>query len=63
MSNDEVTKELNKDFDHLVKDMKCKVCSKKNNLKLCGNCKNVYYCSQECFDKDQKNHKKICKKN
>lgn len=42
--------------------MNCNTCGKSENLKECGNCHNVYYCSRDCQFEDWLNHKKICLK-
>lgn len=41
----------------------CATCAKKKDectLMLCGGCKIIYYCSQECQKADWKEHKPIC---
>jgi len=38
----------------------CFVCKSTNNLKLCGKCKIIYYCSREHQSEDWKRHKKEC---
>ena len=38
----------------------CNFCSKTDQLKKCGRCMLVGYCSRECQQKDWKEHKKIC---
>lgn len=39
----------------------CANCKKNNNKnKLCGRCKDVYYCSIKCQKEDYKNHKTLC---
>jgi len=39
---------------------KCFLCGKVDNLKKCGICKRVYYCSIDCRKKEWKTHKKYC---
>lgn len=41
----------------------CKVCGKRENLKKCTKCNNIYYCSKECQKLDFKEHKENCKEN
>jgi len=41
--------------------MECKYCHSKENLKKCGQCQKIYYCSKNCQISDWKNHKAICK--
>ncbi len=43
-------------------DKKCAVCGAKQNLKVCSQCKIVYYCSREHQLQDWKEHKKVCRK-
>ncbi|SOV21532.1 MYND finger protein, putative [Plasmodium sp. DRC-Itaito] len=38
----------------------CEHCYKEQNLKRCGRCKKVYYCSVECQKSDYVFHKRIC---
>ncbi|CRH01112.1 MYND finger protein, putative [Plasmodium relictum] len=38
----------------------CEHCYKEKNLKRCGKCKKVYYCSVECQKNDFVFHKRIC---
>jgi len=38
----------------------CGWCKGKNNLMLCGRCKNIYYCSKKCQILHYKQHKKYC---
>ncbi|VWU49231.1 MYND-type zinc finger protein, putative [Hepatocystis sp. ex Piliocolobus tephrosceles] len=38
----------------------CENCYSKTNLKKCGKCKKVYYCSIECQKKDFIFHQRIC---
>ncbi len=41
----------------------CEYCNKQNgNLKICGNCKKVRYCSNMCQRQHLKLHKKVCVK-
>lgn len=40
----------------------CMNCSKAHCDKKCGNCKQVYYCSDECQKAHWKTHKSLCKK-
>lgn len=35
-------------------------CNNETNLKRCGSCKSVVYCSKTCQQKDWKSHKMIC---
>jgi hypothetical protein len=42
--------------------MNCQRCRKSKNLKECGNCHNVYYCSKDCQSEDWLNHKNKCLK-
>lgn len=39
----------------------CEMCGKRDGLKLCGGCKDVYYCSGDCQTEDWADHKKKCK--
>lgn len=41
----------------------CKVCGKREDLKKCTRCGNIFYCSRECQKLDFKEHKKNCHKN
>jgi len=43
-------------------DMKCDRCGSTKDLKLCGVCKQVRYCSVECQRKAWVTHKAVCKK-
>ena len=38
----------------------CANCKKKENLKRCGGCKKVYYCSIECQKLDRQHHRQNC---
>uniref|UniRef100_A0A6B2LKR4 MYND-type domain-containing protein n=1 Tax=Arcella intermedia TaxID=1963864 RepID=A0A6B2LKR4_9EUKA len=40
----------------------CQTCKSSSNLKQCGNCFKVAYCSRECQRIDWVHHKPICKK-
>jgi hypothetical protein len=40
----------------------CQKCGKTDNIKMCGRCRNVFYCSVKCQRSDWKNHKINCKK-
>ena len=40
--------------------MNCSNCGETENLKECGKCHNVYYCSKNCQREDWLNHKKKC---
>lgn len=40
----------------------CQKCGKTINLKMCGRCHKVFYCSVECQRSDWKHHKINCKK-
>jgi len=40
--------------------MRCQICKKSENLKECGNCHNVYYCSKDCQSEDWLNHRRNC---
>ena len=39
---------------------KCQSCGESDDVKLCGNCQNVYYCNETCQRADWKDHKKVC---
>jgi len=39
----------------------CKKDGKRTEMKLCGGCKRVHYCSKDCQLNDWKSHKKTCK--
>ncbi|XP_048745168.1 uncharacterized protein LOC125658094 isoform X2 [Ostrea edulis] len=41
----------------------CAYCGVKENLKKCGRCLGVVYCSKSCQSRDWSQHKIICKKN
>ncbi|KAM7193946.1 hypothetical protein V8F20_008216 [Naviculisporaceae sp. PSN 640] len=45
-----------------IKPQRCPVCSKTNNLRRCGACKVVTYCSTEHQVADRPKHKSICNK-
>lgn len=53
---------VNKFLRYVSKGAGCRVCKKTRKLKLCGGCKEVYYCSRECQCKDWLEHKAVCKK-
>jgi hypothetical protein len=40
--------------------MYCRVCLSFDNLKECGNCHNVYYCSKKCQAEDWLEHQRNC---
>jgi len=40
--------------------MSCKVCDSEENLKACGGCQTIKYCSRECQQKDWSEHKEFC---
>ena len=42
--------------------IKCTICEKTTNLKLCSICTLTFYCSIECQKQDWSKHKKFCKK-
>lgn len=44
-----------------IKSRHCRWCVIKYGSKLCGNCKETYYCSQDCQKKDWTRHKVICR--
>lgn len=52
--------DLLKIYKSLIKNI-CMCCSKQAKRK-CGNCKLVYYCSNECSKKDWSTHKLMCQK-
>ncbi|CAB9519619.1 expressed unknown protein [Seminavis robusta] len=57
--------EMSKSGNLMVPGGACNTCYKtgeqlQSNLKKCGQCKNVNYCSRECQLKDWKTHRKIC---
>ncbi|EGG21003.1 hypothetical protein DFA_00872 [Cavenderia fasciculata] len=41
-------------------DKRCQTCFKSTNLKKCGRCKQVFYCSKECQIKNWAFHQSIC---
>eukprot|EP01084_Bolivina_argentea_P038276 70775_1 len=43
-----------------VKSNKCSNCSKPNAESLCGGCKKIYYCNQDCQAANWKKHKNLC---
>eukprot|EP01102_Stenamoeba_stenopodia_P012147 TRINITY_DN3799_c0_g1_i1.p1 TRINITY_DN3799_c0_g1~~TRINITY_DN3799_c0_g1_i1.p1 ORF type:complete len:202 (+),score=25.11 TRINITY_DN3799_c0_g1_i1:690-1295(+) len=43
-------------------DLRCDYCGSTKDLKLCGVCKQVRYCSVECQRKGWATHKAVCKK-
>ncbi|XP_060605420.1 rho GTPase-activating protein gacZ-like [Ruditapes philippinarum] len=47
--------------DTITQNILCKICGETKNLKRCGTCKRVYYCSREHQLKDWKGHKETCK--
>ena len=47
-------------LDILEKNRTCIVCDKKTDLKNCGKCKQVHYCSRDCQKNDWREHKKTC---
>lgn len=51
------------DLLHIIKLDNCKPCGKKfnNDMKTCGKCLTIKYCSKECQVKDWSEHKVICK--
>jgi len=57
-------KRQEKKMKKIKKRFTCNVCGKEgDNLKKCGACKKVYYCSTDCQKHDWKHgHKAICKK-
>jgi TPR repeat protein len=59
LSNSDAVKEV---IDAKSSGQKCSVCSVFTNLKTCGHCKQVQYCSFACQKKDWPEHKKFCKK-
>ena len=40
----------------------CQVCNKVGDIKKCGGCKELLYCSVQCQKKVWKEHEKVCKK-
>lgn len=42
-------------------EFKCPCGKKDKEMKKCGRCKKIYYCSKECQIKDWQNHKSECK--
>lgn len=49
--------------DHVSKyetSMQCGHCTLKGATRMCGRCKKVSYCDQECQKKDWASHKKVC---
>ena len=50
-------------IERIGKEFECQTCGHENEeLKKCGQCKAVYYCSLECQKKDWPNHNQVCKK-
>ena len=40
----------------------CHLCKRYfSNIKVCSGCKQIFYCSTECHEKDWVKHEKICK--
>jgi hypothetical protein len=39
----------------------CNTAASKKDLKLCGNCRTIFYCSKDCQEKNWKIHKLVCK--
>jgi len=43
-------------------EVKCSICDEKKDLKLCGGCKLVIFCSVDCQRADWPSHRDFCKK-
>lgn len=56
-------KAINSAFDNSsIKSLECDVCKNNENLRTCGRCKEIQYCSIKCQESSWKTHLHTCKK-